>query len=102
MNRPGMAGRFSTRRFAPDAAPLPIPEEEVPQTLEGISWTVFPEEEERPAVVTAPIAAAAPTLKSDKLLDAKVRLHRRLLEELNLAALEKLPENEMRQHVQQL
>ena len=31
-----------------------------------------------------------------------MRLHRRLLEELNLAALEKLPENEMRQHVQQL
>jgi pilus assembly protein CpaF len=39
---------------------------------------------------------------SDKLLDAKVRLHRRLIEEVNLSALEKLPEDEMRQHIQQL
>jgi pilus assembly protein CpaF len=41
-------------------------------------------------------------LHSDKLLDAKVRLHRRLIEEINLSALEKLPEDEMRSHVQQL
>ena len=49
----------------------------------------------------APAAAANPLL-SDKLLDAKVRLHRRLIEEINLSALEKLPEDEIRQHVQQL
>ena len=102
MNRSGMAGRFSTRRFAPEAAPLPLPEEEAPQTLEGMSWTVFPEEPERPAAAAIPAAIVTSTAKTDKLLDAKVRLHRRLLEELNLAALEKLPENEMRQHVQQL
>ena len=41
-------------------------------------------------------------LLSDKLLDAKVRLHRKLIEEINLSALEKLPEEEMRRHVQQL
>ena len=41
-------------------------------------------------------------LLSDKLLDAKVRLHRRLIEEINLSALEKLPEQEIRQHIQQL
>ena len=35
-------------------------------------------------------------LLTDKLLDAKVRLHRRLIEEINLSALEKLPEDEMR------
>ena len=35
-------------------------------------------------------------LLSDKLLDAKVRLHRRLIEEINLSALEKLPEEEIR------
>ncbi len=39
-------------------------------------------------------------LLSEKLLDAKVRLHRRLIEEINLSALEKLPEEEMRKHVQ--
>jgi pilus assembly protein CpaF len=38
-------------------------------------------------------------LLSAKLLDAKVRLHRRLIEEINLSALEKLPEAEMRKHV---
>ena len=103
MNRSGMAGRFSARRFAPEAPPpLPLPEEEAPQTLEAISWTVFPEEPERPAVVEPVAAPATNSIKSDKLLDAKVRLHRRLLEELNLSALEKLPEDEMRQHVQQL
>ena len=105
MNRSGMAGRFSTRRFAPEPMALPALPEEVPQAPEDISWTVFPEEPERPAAAAAaevPVVIVASTLKTDKLLDAKVRLHRRLLEELNLAALEKLPELEMRQHVQQL
>ncbi len=46
--------------------------------------------------------AVADPLRSDKLLDAKVRLHRRLIEEINLSALEKLPEDEMRAHIQQL
>ena len=101
MNRSGTAGRFSARRFASE--PLPSPHEEAPQPLEAISRTAHPEELE-PPVVVEPVAAAAAasSIKSDKLLDAKVRLHRRLLEELNLSALEKLPEAEMRQHVQQL
>ncbi len=38
-------------------------------------------------------AASSNPLLSDKLLDAKVRLHRRLIEEINLSALEKLPED---------
>ena len=46
--------------------------------------------------------AVANPLLSDKLLDAKVRLHRRLIEEINLSALEKLPEDEIRGQVQQL
>ncbi|MGH6727975.1 MAG: CpaF family protein [Pseudolabrys sp.] len=37
-----------------------------------------------------------------KLLDAKVRLHQRLIEEINLSALEKMPENLIRQHVAEL
>ena len=98
MNRPGMAGRFSARRPAGDLPPPP--EEEAPQTLEGISWTVFPEEPVREAPAS-PAVASNPLL-TDKFLDAKVRLHRRLLEEINLSALEKMPEADMRQHVQQL
>jgi pilus assembly protein CpaF len=49
-----------------------------------------------PAVPAEPAANGA---MKDKLLDAKVRLHRRLIEELNLAALEKLPEAELRKEV---
>ncbi len=68
--------------------------------LEGVSWTVYPE---GPPETPAP-AQQAPTnaLLTDKLLDAKVRLHRRLIEEINLSALEKLPEEQIRNHVQQL
>jgi pilus assembly protein CpaF len=57
-----------------------------------------------PAEPKEKLQPAAPDnpLLSDKLLDAKVRLHRRLIEEINLSALEKLPEDEMRSHIQQL
>src|SRR5215510_7476339 len=90
-----MAGRFTARRTT---TPEPAPPEATSSTaLEGVSWTVFPE--------TSAEQAAAPAespLLSDKLLDAKVRLHRRLIEEINLSALDKVPEEEIRRHVQQL
>src|SRR5215211_5799033 len=88
-----MVGRFTARRAA---APEAVVVEEPTAALEGVSWTVFPEPSAEPA------AAPANPLLSDKLLDAKVRLHRRLIEEVNLSALEKLSENEIRQHIQQL
>src|SRR5579883_1431384 len=88
-----MAGRFTTRRVAAPEL-VPTTEESV---LEAVSWTVAPE---LAAAAAAPVAANP--LLTDKLLDAKVRLHRRLIEEINLAALEKLPEEEIRKHVQQL
>src|SRR5262249_30597477 len=91
-----MAGRFTARRItAPEAAPAV---EEPAAGLEGVSWTVFPEAQVEPS----PQAANANPLLTDKLLDAKVRLHRRLIEEINLSALEKLPEDEMRAQIQQL
>src|SRR5271155_6114403 len=88
-----MMGGFSTRRAAAaDAAPAVQTD-----TAEAVSLTGLPE------VAAEPIApAAANTLLTDKLLDAKVRLHRRLIEEINLSALEKLPEDEIRNHIQQL
>jgi pilus assembly protein CpaF len=88
-----MAGRFSVRRTPQPE--LPQVEEPAPG-LEGVSWTVFPEPAAEPA------AQASNPLLTDKLLDAKVRLHRRLIEEINLSALEKLPEEEMRSHIHQL
>jgi pilus assembly protein CpaF len=89
-----MVGRFTARRApAPELAPAP----EAPALAQGgVSWTVFPESSPEP------VAQSANPLLSDKLLDAKVRLHRRLIEEINLQALEKLPEEEMRAHIKQL
>src|SRR5258708_14134264 len=89
-----MIGRFTVRRANP-AEPGWSPEE-TSATPENASWTIFPE----PA--PEPVAAPVNSLLSDKLLDAKVRLHRRLIEEINLQALEKLPEEEIRAHVMQL
>ena len=92
------------------AASTPPP----PPPEEGVAWTVFPEGEGEaapvvplmlaptPAPAASPAPAAANPLLTDKLLDAKVRLHRKLIEEINLSALEKLPEEEIRKHVQQL
>src|SRR6476661_2533067 len=92
-----MVGRFTARR-ATTSEPPPTPTEES-TALEGVSWTVFPETGgEQDAAAAQP----ANLLLRDKLLDAKVRLHRRLIEEINLQALEKLPEEEMRAHIQQL
>ncbi len=93
-----MVGRFTARRAAgPD---LPAPEEPAPSALEGVSWTVFPD---APTAEQAqPAQPNENTLLTDKLLDAKVRLHRRLIEEINLSALDKVPEEELRRYVQQL
>src|SRR6476619_999172 len=97
-----MAGRFTARRVA--APELAGVEEAAPAALEGVAWTVFPESPPEPAPVPKPSAqpTSANPLHSEKLLDAKVRLHRRLIEEINLSALDKLPEDEIRSHVQQL
>src|SRR5215471_8942273 len=90
-----MAGRFTIRR-PNQADPAWAPEEPAPASA-GESCTVFPAE---PA--PEPPVAAPNSLLSDRLLDAKVRLHRRLIEEINLQALERLPEEEIRSHVLQM
>ena len=92
-----MASRFSFRRAAPPETPVA---EESPASG-GATWSALPEVPAEQAPPVQPHASANPLL-SDKLLDAKVRLHRRLIEEINLSALEKLPEEEIRNHVQQL
>src|SRR6202451_1688833 len=89
-----MAGRFSTHRVAAPALVLAGGE----ALTDTASATARSEPAPEPAV---PPPAANPLL-TEKLLDAKVRLHRRLIEEINLSALEKLPEEEMRSHIQGL
>src|SRR6185437_10879792 len=93
-----MAGRFTARRVAVPEPPVsgqPLPDAPSPP-----AWTPLPEIPPEQAPSLQP--QAADLLRSDKLLDAKVRLHRKLIEEINLSALEKLPEEEIRRHVQQL
>src|ERR1700721_2066409 len=113
-----MAGRFSTRRapeFAPSAsAPLVTPAGvgPPPPPVEAVAWTVFPQGEPEPdpivPLMLAPhpaprpaqvSAAAANPLLTDELLDAKLRPARQLMAEINLAALGKLPEEEIRKQV---
>src|SRR4029079_10525017 len=90
-----MVGRFTARRVAAPE-PMAVTDEPAP-AMEGVAWSVFPE-----AAAAEPVLQASNPLLTDKLLDAKVRLHRRLIEEINLSALEKLPEEEMRGHIKQL
>lgn len=90
--------RFSAHRILNPPSPAPVePPPSAASTTDVPVMVVAPE----PEPEKAPAEPASPLL-SDKLLDAKVRLHRRLIEEINLSALEKLPEDEMRKHVQQL
>src|SRR5580658_8030376 len=91
-----MAGRFTMRRVA---APEIVPAAEE-ASAETVSLTGLSEPPPAPEPPT-PQPTANPLL-TEKLLDAKVRLHRRLIEEINLSALEKLPEDEMRSHIQGL
>ena len=103
-----MLGRFSAKkavqteeRVAEPARPMPQAEAPTSAPEAGDA----PRVAMSPAVAPAPVAAqAAPEPApnnsiAQKLLDAKVRLHRRLIEELNLAALEKLPEADLKREI---
>jgi pilus assembly protein CpaF len=92
----GMAGRFTLRRAPAQEAAIEVSESAMPAMVGEAGFSIVPEQ---PASESPP---ASNPLLSDKLLDAKVRLHRRLIEEINLSALEKLPEDEIRSHVKQL
>jgi pilus assembly protein CpaF len=90
-----MIGRFTARRVAaPEPPVIETPADEAP---EREIWRAPVELAPEPSAPEAP-----DPLHSDKLLDAKVRLHRKLIEEINLSALEKLPEDQIRHHVRGL
>jgi pilus assembly protein CpaF len=86
-----MLGRFTTRKAADAELTPAVAEMEASSFLNDLPMISAPE--------TAPDAASANPLLSAKLLDAKVRLHRRLIEEINLDALAKLPEEEMKRQI---
>jgi pilus assembly protein CpaF len=83
-------------RFTKQPAIVPVVGVEISEPAPMIVVEDAPE-----LVASLPDPAVPPNnpLLSAKLLDAKVRLHRRLIEEINLSALEKLPEAEIRRHV---
>jgi pilus assembly protein CpaF len=89
-----MLGRFTTRRGpVTEVAPAPAAAELAAVPIEIASPPMAPEPDQ---------AARANALLSEKLLDAKVRLHRRLIEEINLQALERMADEESRRHIHTL
>jgi pilus assembly protein CpaF len=85
-----MLGRFTSRQQAATAViePEAQPVVEAPAFVSPI-----------PEIITEMPSDGGNPLLSAKLLDAKVRLHRRLIEEINLSALEKLPPEEMKKQI---
>ncbi|MDI3470030.1 MAG: Type II/IV secretion system ATP hydrolase TadA/VirB11/CpaF, TadA subfamily [Pseudolabrys sp.] len=95
-----MTGRFSVARIpAPQLAPAL---DEMAQAVVTAAATTQSPPRETVEEAPAPFAAPVNPLHSEKLLDAKVRLHRKLIEEINLQALEKLPPEEVRGQIQQI
>src|SRR5262245_61620260 len=93
-----MLGRFTVRRVdSPSLAPAAAPASE----LEPVAPDAAPMPAPPPAAEPAPDpAVVANRLLSEKLLDAKVPLHRRLIEEINLSVLDNMTQDdEIRRHV---
>ena len=95
-----MFGRFTaTRRIAEaQAAAVAAPIAELaPSEAPSLQMVA-----ELPKVEPTPEPAPSVSPLRDKLLDAKVRLHRRLIEEINLSAIEKISEGEVRRQISAL
>jgi len=88
-----MLNRFSRRAAvaAPPPEPEPAPASDAPAPAISIAA--------RPMAESEVHRNGSSPSRDDGMLAAKVRLHRQLIEELNLAALEKLPVEEMRRQV---
>jgi pilus assembly protein CpaF len=81
-------GRFSLRRAAaPEAAPTPAQPSSAAAPV---------------AVAPTPEAVIAPSQAQDDMLDMRLRLHAKLIEEIDLSKLGELDEGEMRRQVRRL
>ena len=74
-------GRFTIRKAVISGAPIPVND-----VLVGVA-------KDAPKPKSAPDTEQ--TSISQRLLDAKLRIHRRLIDEINLSAVDKLSEKEM-------
>ncbi len=85
------------------AVPPPMFAEPPPAGAPVASEPLAPPPAQPPAALTLPPAAPAATadnvLNSDHFMEAKVRLHRKLVEEVNLQALEKMPPEEAKRQI---
>src|SRR3954453_13548555 len=98
-----MFGRFTaTRRIAEAqaAASAPSPATSELPSVEAPSLQMVAELPKPDSPASEPTPSVSPL--RDKLLDAKVRLHRRLIEEINLSAIEKVSEGEVRRQISAL
>ncbi|MBK8007400.1 MAG: CpaF family protein [Rhizobiales bacterium] len=84
-------GRFSARNAAPQSSSA-LPVIEAPQLEPSLLDDLANSPEPEPA-------GAQNLLLTSKMLDAKVRLHRKVIEEFNLSAMDKMPEDEVRRQV---
>ncbi len=109
-----MSGRFSQllSRVAPPppfqpielppeaVAPPPIPVADAPEGAPVAAEPPPPPPQPAASPPPAPAAASADNvLNSDHFMEAKVRLHRKLIEEVNLQALEKMPPEEAKRQI---
>ncbi len=92
-----MFGRFSAQRAQRPAADVPLPPLSSRSPQVGISETPAPPAP--PLASQQPASPAPPTLTSQKLLDAKMRIHHKLLDEINLAAIEKMTPEQVRPQI---
>jgi pilus assembly protein CpaF len=90
-----MIGRFSRSSAAPAPAPTPAPEVKAPVVATSPEPDAAPIRREAPPPLSMPSAEQV-------MLDVKVRLHAKLIEEIDLAKLDKLDEGEMRRQVRRL
>ena len=89
-----MLGRFSAQRKLAPVTTAPPPTSVASQAAPRVpSEPVAPQPEPAPA---------GGTLTSQKLLDAKVRLHHQLLEEINLAAIDKMSVEQVRPQIHEM
>src|SRR5689334_10985589 len=83
-------GRFTLRRSSQPPAPV-----ESPSTLQ-------PNKAKPASANDASTVDAEAQNQRRRLLAAKVRVHRRLIDEINLAAFEKMPEKDLRAQIHDL
>ena len=85
-----MLGRFSARK---PAVLMPL----APAVGNGLSTEL-----ERVKAAATVVAEATALSTQERMLDAKLRIHRRLIDEINLSSIDKIPEKELYSQVHSL